>query len=148
VKEFGQYLPYLLNRAGSRVALAFGRELREVGITLQHWRVLAVLRESDGLRIGQLAAFTSINLSTLSRVVDNMERLGLVRRRADKSDTRVVNIHATAAGHEAMARILPLADKYENVALAGFTDAEAADLRAMLIRVFANMDGLATDAEE
>ena len=38
-------------------------------------RVLAALREQDGRRIGDLSATTSIEISTLTRLVYNMERL-------------------------------------------------------------------------
>ena len=38
------YLPYLLNRAGARIAAAFGEEMRPLGASLQMWRVLAALR--------------------------------------------------------------------------------------------------------
>ena len=48
------YLPYLLNRAGARIATAFNDEVRPLGATLQIWRVLAALREQDGRRMGCL----------------------------------------------------------------------------------------------
>ena len=68
------YLPYLLNRAGARLAAAFDAEVRPLGATLQIWRVLAALRERDGRRMGDLAATTSIEVSTLTRLVDGMEK--------------------------------------------------------------------------
>ena len=63
------YLPYLLNRAGARIAAAFGEEMRPLGASLQIWRVLAALRESDGRRMGELSKTTSIEVSTLTRLV-------------------------------------------------------------------------------
>src|SRR4029453_1990923 len=59
------YLPYLLNRAGARIATAFGEEVRPLGATLQMWRVLAALREQDGRRMGDLGDMTSIEGSVL-----------------------------------------------------------------------------------
>ena len=53
------YLPYLLNRAGARIASAFGEEVRPLGVTLQIWRVLAALREKDRRRMGDLSQTTS-----------------------------------------------------------------------------------------
>jgi hypothetical protein len=41
-----------------------------------------------------------------------------------------------------MSRILPNAERYEAVALAGFNAAEAENLKAALRRLYANMDGL------
>jgi DNA-binding MarR family transcriptional regulator len=137
------YLPYLLNRAGARIASAFGEEMRRLGTSLQAWRVLAALRERDGRRMGDLSTTTSIEVSTLTRLVDNMEEAGLVARRRDADDTRAVLLHVTAAGRRLTRRILPIAERYEAVALKGFGAAEAATLKAALRRLYANMDDLA-----
>jgi DNA-binding MarR family transcriptional regulator len=137
------YLPYLLNRAGARIASAFGEEMRGLGTSLQAWRVLAALRERDGRRMGDLSTTTSIEVSTLTRLVDNMEKTGLVARRRDANDTRAVLLHVTAAGRRLTRRILPVAERYEQVALKGFAAAEAETLKAALRRLYANMDDLA-----
>ncbi|HZQ01888.1 MAG TPA: MarR family winged helix-turn-helix transcriptional regulator [Reyranella sp.] len=136
------YLPYLLNRAGSRIATSFGEEVRPLGATLQIWRVLAALRERDGRRMGDLSETISIEVSTLTRLVDNMERKGLVERRRDRADARAIALYVTAAGRRLTQRIVPIAERYETVALAGFSPREAEVLKKALRRLYANMDGL------
>ena len=136
------YLPYLLNRAGARIAAAFSEEVRPLGATLQMWRVLAALREGDGRRMGDLSETTSIEVSTLTRLVDNMEKKGLVARRRDAADARAVALHVTPAGRRLTQRITPIAERYESVALAGFTAAEADILKAALRRLYSNMEAL------
>ena len=136
------FLPYLLNRAGARIATAFSDEVRPLGATLQMWRVLAALREQDGRRMGDLSETTSIEVSTLTRLVDSMEKKGLVARRRDAEDARAVLLHVTPAGRRLTQRILPIAERYEKVALAGFNAGEADILKAALRRLYANMDAL------
>ncbi len=136
------FLPYLLNRAGSRIATAFGEEVRPLGATLQMWRVLAALRERGGQRMSELAGTTSIEVSTLTRLVDGMERKRLVVRRRDAMDARVVLLQATPAGRRLTQKLLPIAERYEKVALRGFSDAEAELLKTALRRLFDNMEGL------
>jgi DNA-binding MarR family transcriptional regulator len=136
------YLPYLLNRAGARIATAFSEEVRPLGATLQIWRVLAALHEQDGRRMGDLSETTSIDVSTLTRLVDGMEKKGLVARRRAEQDARVVMLHVTAAGRRLTRRILPIAQRYERVALAGFDEREAATLKAALRQLYANIDKL------
>ena len=136
------YLPYLLNRAGARIATAFGEEMRPLGASLQIWRVLAALREKDGRRMGDLSETTSIEVSTLTRLVDNMEKGGLVERRRDAGDARAVALYVTAAGRRLTRRILPIAERYETVALKGFSAREAATLKKALQRLYDNMDVL------
>jgi DNA-binding MarR family transcriptional regulator len=132
------YLPYLLNRAGVRIADAFSKDIRPLGATLQMWRVLAALRELNGSRMGDLSEKTSIEVSTLTRLVDSMEKKKLVARRADPADARAIVLHATAAGRSLTQRILPIAGRYEKVALQGFGVGEAERLKAALRRLYAN----------
>ena len=90
------FLPYLLNRAGSRIAASFSAELKaEHGITLAMWRVLAALHHRDGQLVGELARMTTVEVSTLSRMLGTMQRRGLIERRrpavqAVDSDARTV----------------------------------------------------------
>lgn len=136
------YVPYLLNRAGARIAQAFGEDMRALGTTLQAWRVLAALRDRDGQRVSELSDHTSIGISTLSRVLDGMQKQGLVARRRAPADGRVVTLRVTAAGRRLTARIMPIAERYERVAVAGLSAAETETLKRLLRRLYANMDGL------
>lgn len=150
--DITNYLPYLLNRAGTRIANAFTEEIRAQGITLPIWRVLAALHHLDGQRIGALAEATSIDVSTLSRLIGAMEKKGLaVRRRpgldGGQGDARIVTAHLTPAGKAVTEKFIPLAERYERTALAGFSREEEAALKGMLRRLYANMASLET-AEE
>lgn len=147
--DLTRYLPYLVNRTGVRIATAFGDVLRGHGITLQMWRVLAALDHADGQRISDLAALISIDVSTLSRILDAMQEKGLVeRRRGNGGDARVVTIHETEAGGALTGKLIPFARHYEDVALRGFTAAEAEALKAMLVRVYSNIAALEGEADD
>ena len=144
--DLGRYLPYLINRAGVRLAVAFGRELKRHGVVVQEWRVLAALAAHGAQRLSDLAALTSIDLSTLSRMVGRMVRGGLVARgRVDRGrggDRREVRVRLTARGRQTTRGIIPVARHYEKVALAGCSPAEARTLKRLLVRVYANLDRL------
>lgn len=149
--DLGDYVPYLLNRAGSRIATAFSKDMRRFGINLQIWRVLASLYQDDGQRIGHLAETTCIEVSTLSRLLTTMEGKALVRRRRvvmhrtgqpPRGDARAVGVHLSAEGRQLVTQIIPLALHYESVALDGFTDEEHAQIRGLLRRLYDNMAAL------
>ena len=89
-----------------------------------------------------LSNTTSIEVSTLTRLVDNMEQKGLVARRRDANDARAILLHVAPAGRRLTQRILPIAERYEAVALEGFTPAEAEVLKRALRRLYNNMDEL------
>jgi DNA-binding MarR family transcriptional regulator len=147
VFDLASYLPYLLNRAGTRIADSFVEVLRPHDITLAMWRVLAALDHQDGQRVGQIAALTSIEVSTLSRLIDALERKKLVERRrpgprATGADARAVTVHFTDAGRALTDELIPTALDYEAIALDGFSAAEVKAIKAMLLRLFHNMDRL------
>ena len=145
--DLTRYLPYLINRTGVRIANVFTEAIRGQGITLQMWRVLAALDHADGQRISDLAALTSIDVSTLSRLLDAMQDKGLTeRRRSNVGDARVVKVYATEAGHGLTAKIIPLARHYEAVALKGLSAEEIRALKSMLVRVYGNIAALEDEA--
>ena len=137
------YVPYLLNRAGARIAASFSEEVRPFGITLPMWRALAALTDRDGQTVGELSGRTSIEISTLSRVLDGLQRLKLLERRRAESDGRVVSLHLTGPGRTMTRRIIPIAERYERVAVAGLSARDVETLKRLLRTLYANMDGLA-----
>jgi len=140
--DLGGYLPYLINRVGSRLAVAFGRAIAPHGIALQEWRVLAALGANGAQRLLDLAALTSIDVSTLSRLVGRMVRRRLVRRDRNGNDRREVSVALTPDGQRIFRMIVPLARRYEQIALRGLKPDEAARLRNMLRRIYANLSEL------
>ena len=68
--ELGAYLPYLVNRVGQRFISDMTPVLNKVGVDIQSWRVLIALYQRGGQPVGALSDLTSINFSTLSRVLD------------------------------------------------------------------------------
>lgn len=140
--DLGRYVPYLINRAGVRLAVSFGRDLRPHGVGVQEWRVLAALAAHGPQRLSDLAALTSIDLSTLSRLVGRMVRARLVARGRVNGDRREVRVRLTERGSRATRGIIPMAQRYEKIALAGVSAAEARTLRRLLVRLYANLDRL------
>jgi MarR family transcriptional regulator, organic hydroperoxide resistance regulator len=140
--DLGDYLPYLINRAGMRLAAQFGRDIASTGLGVQEWRVLAALAASGEQRLSDLADLTSIDLSTLSRLVGRMARDGLVRRGRSAGDKRALRVALSAEGERKTRAVIPTARRYERVALAGLSAGEAKTLKRLLRRVYANLDGL------
>lgn len=133
------YVPYLLNRAGARIATAFSGELRPFGITLQMWRALAALSDRDGQTVGDLASRTSIEMSTLSRALDGLQKKKLVERRRRQGDGRIVTLHLTPAGRALTAEVTVIAKAYEEMAIEGLSPRDVAALKRLLRRLYTNM---------
>jgi DNA-binding MarR family transcriptional regulator len=74
-----------------------------LGIPMQFYDVLVHLEETpDGLRMNELADKILYSKSGLTRVVDRMEKAGLVRRYVPENDRRSIFVLPTAKGRQAM----------------------------------------------
>lgn len=135
-------VPYLLNRAGVRIGEAFSGELVKFNLTLPMYRVLASLLRTDAQRMSHLAKFTSIDISTLSRLVASMEKKGLVKREPGHKDKRSVHVVLQEPGRDLAMRLAPLAALYERVALANISPEEVVTLKRLLIRIYDNIESL------
>jgi len=137
--DLGNYVPYLLNRAGVRMVNAFSRELKHFDISLGMWRVLAALWHSGEQRLVDLAELTSIETSTLSRMVGSMHHKGLITRERTGHDARAVRLGLTPDGRRMTEEIIPVAMDYEAALMRGFSSQESHQLRQMLRRLYDNM---------
>ncbi|MFZ0606486.1 MAG: MarR family transcriptional regulator [Xanthobacteraceae bacterium] len=138
--ELDDYLPYLVNRVGTIIADQFGEEaLAEYGLSIAMWRVLAVLACNGSQRQIDLADLTSTDVSTLSRLISRLMRLGLVTRGRSASSNREVNVALSGKGGAIVSRLIPLARQYESDAIAGLSREELLVLKRCLRRAYANM---------
>ena len=140
--------PYLLNRVGVRMGELFSRRIVAYGVTLPMYRVMAALWETPDQRLGDLAAMTSIELSTLSRLIGTMKRKGLVSRTRLKDNARTVAINLTAKGATLVEELMPIAIHYEDVAVRNFSPKEIAELKATLGKIYGNLDSLEPEIRE
>lgn len=109
-------LTELVARASYLMSESFGETLRRQGVSAAEWRVLRALAESDALKMSALAAIVLFKPPTLTKVIDRMERAGLVERRASLADRRCMMVGLTERGRQ-MATPLVLRLKQREAAL-------------------------------
>jgi MarR family transcriptional regulator, organic hydroperoxide resistance regulator len=138
--DLGDYLPYLTNRVGTIIAEQFGADaLAEHGLSIAMWRVMAVLASHGSQRQIDLADLTSIEVSTLSRLVTRLTRNGLVTRTRSVNSSREVAVKLSSKGHSLVSHLIPIALDYEAAAIAGLSAKEIAVLKRCLRRMYGNM---------
>ncbi len=138
--DLAEYLPYLVNRVGSIVADQFGAEaLVPHGLSIAMWRVMAALASNGAQRQIDLSDLTSIDASTLSRLVSRLMRTGIVTRTRSASSNREVIVKLSAKGHALVSRLIPIALEYESEAISGLSAGDLAILKRSLRRMYTNM---------
>ena len=135
-------LPYLLNRVGVRMGELFSRRIAGFGVTLPMYRVMAALWEIGDQRLGDLAFMTSIEISTLSRLVGTMKRKGLVSRKRLEDNARTVAINLTAKGKALVEELIPIAMQFEEVAVRDFPKHGVSDLKSTLSQIYESLGTL------
>jgi DNA-binding MarR family transcriptional regulator len=93
-----EYFFYLLFQAARQRDLFFDRELKPVGLNLAQWRSLAIIRRLETCTMTQLARYSTVERTTLTRAVDQLVGRGLVERLAPARDRRKVNLTLTHLG--------------------------------------------------
>lgn len=66
------------------------------------WRVLSLLDQSDGARVGELASAARTTQPGMTRLLGSLEREGLVRRSPDPEDSRATVVAITPTGSAAL----------------------------------------------
>ena len=73
------------------------------GVSPAQLSALSVLM-SGPKTLGDLAAAEQVRPPTMSRLVSEMERVGVARKVTDRADARVIRVHATPKGLRALSR--------------------------------------------
>jgi DNA-binding MarR family transcriptional regulator len=137
--DLDRFTPYLLNRAASRIVEAFEGELARHDVSLGQWRVLASIWHEGQLMQTDISRHTSIDTSTLSRMLGGMEKRGLLKREKSPEDSRAVLVRLTPKGRKITEALIPQALAVEAAALEGLAPGDVAKLHAVLRRIFANL---------
>ena len=108
-----------------------------LGLTLGQGqpRILARLLQGDGLTQRELADACALDAATLSRTLDRLEEMGLIRREENPDSRRSYLVRLTAAGREKAAQVQEGFDRLEELLCQGFSQAELERLRRDLERV-------------
>ncbi len=96
------------------------------------WVLLHVGRLGDGVRQTELAGALDIQSASLVRLIDQLERSGLVERRVDAGDRRVNRVFLTAAGETTVVQIEQALGAIRQELFEGIADANLATANRML----------------
>ncbi len=143
--DLAEHLPYLINRVGSALVARFSADaLAGARLSIVSWRVLAVLSNTmlargGGLRQTDLAEMTSIDASTLSRLVTRLARAGLVKRTRSTTNSREVAVALTRKGKSVLGKLIPVALGLQTAATRKLSQRDLATLKRMLRKMHENL---------
>jgi MarR family transcriptional regulator for hemolysin len=141
----------VLSTPGHLISLAargFARlsevRLKPLGFGVGHLPVLVALREGRASTQRDLARFARIEQPPMAQMLDRMERDGLIERTPDPADGRSRRITLTVAAEARLPDAVAVLLRGNREVLRDFTDEEAGLLVALLKRLIAGLEGLAS----
>lgn len=116
MRAFRRSLPMSLLRAREAVMKNFVPHLREHDLSPQQWRVLRALYDNGEMEMTALSELCYLLMPSLSRIVQYLEKRGLVRRRVSDKDLRCSLIVLTDSGAELVKIVAPQSEaRYEHI---------------------------------
>ena len=139
----------ILRRSVTQLARRLRRERGEHGLSSSTIAVLAHLARSPYLIASALAALQQVQPQSLTRLLAELERDGLIHRQPDETDRRQARISITASGRELLIRDARRQDAWLGAAISAGLTPEERDLLAIAARLMERLSGaLAPRAEE
>jgi DNA-binding MarR family transcriptional regulator len=136
VLNLDQFLPYQLNVLASRVSNELASVYAErFGLSIAEWRVIAHLAHHQEVSVRDIQRRVDMDKSKVSRAAAHLEETGLIRKRVNAQDRRLIKLALTQKGAKIFEQIVPLALAYETQFLGTLTRQEAAAFRTMIERL-------------
>lgn len=137
----GELYSFITGKASTAVARRLQKNFKQAGIeiTIEQWSVLYHLWKQDGLSQQQLCDATFRDKPSITRLVDNLEKLKLVKRVPSKDDRRSNLIYLTPEANQLQTRTMEVANQTLNEALEGVTHGQVEIAKEVLHLVYENL---------
>ena len=128
----------MTGKASTAIARRLQKNFKQSGIdiTVEQWSVLYHLWKNDSMNQQDLCNATFRDKPSITRLVDNLEKLKLVKRNASKQDRRMNIIALTDEGRELEEKCMNIANTTLNEALEGVTNGQVEIAKEVLQMVY------------
>jgi DNA-binding MarR family transcriptional regulator len=133
-------------RAISR-QLTRGFRMAKLNLTPEQWSILLVLSREDGLAQQELAKMTYRDKPGITRILLNMEKRNLIRRKIDLTDKRTNRVYITDEGKNIKAAAKAIVIDTIKIALGDITEEEINIGQRLLKKIFRNLSINEKDGE-
>jgi DNA-binding MarR family transcriptional regulator len=137
----GELYSFITGKASTAIARRLQKKFNMAGVnlTIEQWSVLYHLWKTDGISQQELCNATFRDKPSITRLVDNLEKLSLVRRVPDGKDRRINKIFLTKNAEALEEQTMQLAEETLNDALAGVTQEQVEICKVVLQQVYDNL---------
>jgi DNA-binding MarR family transcriptional regulator len=137
----GELYSFVTGKASTAIARRLQKKFNSAGlrITIEQWSVLYHLWKQDGMSQQELCNSTFRDKPSITRLVDNLEKLQLVKRAASAEDRRINRICLTKTGLKLQEQSMMMAEQTLNEALEGVAAEQIDVCKSVLQLVYDNL---------
>ena len=138
----GELYSFITGKASTAIARRLQKNFNQSGlaITIEQWSVLYHLWKEEGQSQQQLCDATFRDKPSITRLVDNLEKLKLVKRVPSKDDRRINLIYLTKEAMQLQEKTMELANQTLNEALSGVSNVQIETAKEVLQMVYDNLN--------
>ena len=139
--KLGELYSFMTGMATTAIARRLQKNFKQNGIeiTVEQWSVLYHFWKTDGLSQQQLCDATYRDKPSITRLVDNLEKLQLVKRIASKNDRRINQVFLTTLGKKMETASMNVAETTLNESLEGVPPDRIEICKEVLQLVYENL---------
>ena len=137
----GELYSFITGKASTAIGRRLQKNFKQanIDITIEQWSVLYHLWKVDGMSQQELCDATFRDKPSITRLVDNLEKLKLVKRNASKEDRRKNLIVLSPEGKQMEEHCMDVASTTLNEALQGVTNGQIEIAKEVLQMVYDNL---------
>jgi DNA-binding MarR family transcriptional regulator len=133
-------LGYLIKRLNNLIVPRAETVFADADFTFSQWVVLMAVRDGIADTCAEIARHMDHDTGATTRLVDQLEKRGYLRRRRSTSDRRVVHLEITPAGKALAKALMPRLIEFWNEVLEDFSTEETLQLISLLTRLMARIE--------
>lgn len=126
------HLPYLLRQAQAAVRHALDEALADLSVTVPQFSVMTMLSAYGALSAAEAARLSMLTPQTMTIIVRNLERDGLITRTPDPDHGRILRLELTAQGEKTLKKCREQTDKVDAALAKGLSKSEEKVVRTWL----------------
>jgi len=137
----GELYSFVTGKASTAIARRLQKKFNgaSLPITIEQWSVLYHLWKQDGQSQQELCNATFRDKPSITRLVDNLEKLQLVKRVSSENDRRINIIHLTKQAQKLQEQSMAIAEETLNEALEGVPPEHIGLCKEVLQKVYDNL---------
>ncbi|WP_312815891.1 MarR family transcriptional regulator [Sedimentibacter sp.] len=129
----------MTENAIKQISEAFGRKLQDSGITRIQWIALYYVKTKKRISQRELSNLMNVQDSSAGRLIDRLERDGLIERERNDSDRRVIYITLSDMGDKLISDLMPIGIKFNNDLVSGIDEEELMIYEKVLKKMISNI---------